>query len=126
MTEIGYIGEEKALLIRKGAPLGPYTATLTNANGNPINLTNCTIPWVIKKYWKDEAVVASGEFEVTNGLAGQYTVFVDHEDTDVLFAGATIFDPASTGHWQCDVVDNASVPRPLYRGPVRVLRDLMP
>ena len=124
--EIGYIGEEKALLIRKGAPLGPYSATLTDANGNPVNLTNCTIPWVIKKHWKDEVAVASGEFQVTDGEAGQYIVFISHDDTDVLFVGATIFDPASVGRWQADVIDQTTVPQPLYFGPVRVQVDLMP
>ncbi|MGN6208845.1 hypothetical protein [Asticcacaulis sp.] len=126
MDELGYIGEERPLLIRKGAPLGPYAATLTDANGQPVNLTNCTIPWVIKKYWKDAEPVASGVFEVTDGASGQYTVFIDHQDTDVLFAGGTLNEPASMGHWQADVVDAANVPQPLYYGQVRVQRDLMP
>lgn len=126
MDQLGYIGEERPLLIRKGAPLGPYTATLTDANGDPVNLTNCTIPWVIKKYWRDSEPVASGAFEVTDGPAGQYTVFIAHTDTDVLFAAGTLYDPASMGQWQADVVDAAAVPQPLYYGPVRVQRDLMP
>lgn len=125
MQPLGYIGEEVPLLIRKGAPLGPYPATLSDSNG-PVNLTNCTISWVIKKRWNDTDVVASGTFEVTDASAGQFTVFIDHQDTDALFAGGTLSEPASMGVWQADVVDASNVPQPLYYGAVRVQRDLMP
>lgn len=124
--EIGYIGEELPLMIRQGAALGPYEATLTYPDGAPVNLAGCTIPRVIKKRWNDAEAVASGTFAITDAAAGSYTVHIAAADTDLLFAGGTLSEPASLGVWQADVKPDAGDPRPLYYGPVRVQRDLHP
>jgi len=126
MDQLGYIGEERPLLIRQGAALGPYEAALTYADGAPVDLTHCTIPWVIRKYWNSPEAVASGTFEISDAAAGKYIVHIDGGQTGALFAGGTLTEPASLGIWQADVQPQSGDPRPLFYGPVRVKRDLKP
>lgn len=124
MNPLGYIGEQRDLLIRQGAIFEPVSVQYVDDNGAPISLVGCSISGAIKKRWNEEAVAAEVTFHITDALAGRFNFTIPASETAKLVAGVNASAPASQYVWQADIIDAGGTPVALYRGDVSVLRDI--
>lgn len=120
---IGNIGERLDLLIRQGATFGPFTATMENPDGSPVDLTGATIRGQIRKKPGDTAVAAQIEVVSDYDATGVYSFGLAETVTRAITCGASIDLPASLYVWDLELVQGAQV-TPLYWGEVRVHREV--
>lgn len=123
-AQLGYIGERLDLLIRQGATLGPFLATMTNPDASPVDLTGATIRGQIRKRAADTTVVASLDVTITSAAAGQYSFGLTATATAAIVAGADVTKPESVYVWDLELQDAAGRVLPLYWGDVRVHREV--
>lgn len=124
MAKVGYIGEKLDLVIKQGSTLGPFTATMTYADGvTPFDLTGCTIRGQIRKRALDATVVEDLQVTITDAPAGQYEFGLDVAATTAMVAGENMTDPASKYVWDMELVRADASILPLYYGGVSVFRE---
>jgi hypothetical protein len=121
---IGYYGEKLNLQIRQGATLGPFSATMKNADGSAVNLTNCTIRGKIRKTALSATVTATLDCSITNAAAGQYQFGLTDEVTAAITCGEKLTDKASQYVWDLELEDSTGRVVPLYYGDCLVLREV--
>lgn len=127
MTPIGYIGEQRDLLVRQGADFETVSVTYLDAEGEAVNLTGCTFSGTIKKTWGSASEVAVVDFEISDPATdGKFTFSISHEETAKLIAASTDKGATTQYVWQADITDAANNVKPLYYGNVIVQRDLTP
>jgi len=122
--QIGYYGERMKLLIRQGATLGPFFATMVNPNATRVNLTGCTIRGQIRKTALNTVIVETLNVTITNAVQGEYNFGLTDEETALIPAGETIKDEESIYQWDLELQDAAGAVIPLYYGECIVLREV--
>lgn len=124
MAKVGYIGEKLDLVIRQGATLGPFPATMTYADGvTPYDLTGATIRGQIRKRALDTEVVENIQVDINAPSEGQYKFGLDAATTGGMTAGESMGDAASKYVWdlELELADGTIIP--LYYGNVAVFRE---
>jgi hypothetical protein len=122
---IGYIGENMDLTIRQGATFPEITATMTNPDLSPVNLTGCLIRGQIRKVAASSTITLVLSFTITNALTGQYKFdAIPAATTALLPAGETLTEAASRYVWDCELVDSLGAVTPLYYGTAYIFREV--
>lgn len=113
-------GRLVALEFRQGIDF-KRTFRLKDKNG-PLNLTGYSFAAQCRK---DPLSTAAPEFAFdfqVNSLSGEVVILADVSKTAALAVGKAIAAPESTYWWDCVMTDSAGGLRPLFHGPVSVLR----
>lgn len=121
---IGNRGEQLNLIIRRGAELGPITATMQNPDETPVDLTGCTVRGQIRKNWDDAEVAAELDVSIIDAPNGQYRFGLTNEVTTDLASGALMENPESKYVWDLELEDSLGRVTPLYFGTVFVHREV--
>lgn len=124
MATLGYIGERLDLLVRQGATLGPFDATMQNPDGSAVNLIGATIRGQVRKKALDPTVVTDVDVTITDAALGKYSFGLSVAKTTIIPAGETIKDPSSLYVWDLEMVDALGRVIPLYYGSVNVFREV--
>lgn len=125
VKRLGSIGERMDLLIRQGATLGPFTATMTNPDGSPVDLTGASIVGQIRKTPQSRDVTAHVEVAIIEPKAGKYRFGISAEVTALIPAGADITKTDSKYAWDLELHDSSGRGVvPLYWGEVQVHREV--
>jgi hypothetical protein len=72
------------LTVYRGIDLQPVVVTVTDVNGNPINLTGWSVAFGARKF--------TGLASITNPIAGQVTIQANRQATKALPVGETPYD----------------------------------
>lgn len=124
MATLGYIGERLDLLVRQGATLGTFDATMQNPDGSAVNLIGATIRGQVRKKALDPTVVTDIDVTITDAALGKYSFGLSVAKTTVIAAGETLKEPASLYVWDLELVDATGRVIPLYYGNVTVFREV--
>lgn len=123
--EIGFLGEEMHLSIKQGATFGPVTATMTNPDGTPVNLTGCGFVGTIRKKAKDtDPPIGSLTFAITDAVNGKYQFSMSDTATAALPCGESLQSGDSTFVYDIMMSDAGGNVLPLYYGKVTVFREV--
>ncbi len=121
--QLSSLGERINLQLQQGATFGPITATMTNPDTTPVNLTGCTIFGSVRKTaLAADPAAAVITVAITNAAGGIYTFTIPAATTDGLTAGEQRTAPESQYVWDLFLKDAAGRVLPLYYGDVMVLR----
>jgi hypothetical protein len=121
---IGSIGSPINLLIKQGSDFGPVTEILTNPDGSPVNLTDAILRGQIRKSGNDAALVADLAIEITDAPNGVFTWGLSNAVTELIPAGESVRDKASSYVWDMELVDSIGRVIPLHYGSVSVFREV--
>jgi hypothetical protein len=110
------------LQLQQGATFGLITATMSNPDLSPVNLTGCTIFGSIRKAATPDVIAAPITVVITAPLTGNYTFQVTAANTDLLTAGDALQSPGSQYIWDLFLKDASARVLNLYYGDVKVLR----
>lgn len=124
MATLGYIGERLDLLVRQGATLGTFDATMQNPDGSAVNLIGATIRGQVRKKALDPTVVTDIDVTITDAVLGKYSFGLSVAKTTIIAAGETLKEPASLYVWDLELVDSTGRVIPLYYGNVTVFREV--
>lgn len=124
MATLGYIGERLDLLVRQGATLGTFDATMQNPDGSAVNLIGATIRGQVRKKALDPTVVTDIDVTITDAALGKYSFGLSVAKTTIIAAGETLKEPASLYVWDLELVDATGRVIPLYYGNVTVFREV--
>jgi hypothetical protein len=119
---IGVRGERLNLLIRQGATLGPFRASMVNPDSSPVDLTGAQIKGVMRKTAGAAAVIANLVVVISNAPGGLYEFSLPASVTAGIAAGLSETDADSRYVWSLDLVDAQGQVLPLYYGDVAVVR----
>jgi hypothetical protein len=123
--EIGWIGEELNVLIRQGATVGPYQATMVDAiTQAPVDLTGSIIRGEIRRKPRDTTIVLNWRVTITDAVNGKYEFTLTDEDTAALECGDSIQSAKSIYVHDIEMQDSAGNVLPLYYGKVSVFREV--
>lgn len=125
--QIGYLGEPLDILIRQGGTFGPFSGTMVDTDGTPIDLTGCTIRGSIRHKGLDANkapfpfnLVVTSAYDAT----GTYSFTLTDEVTATIPCGESTDLPASQHVWDMELQDAGGQVIPLYYGKVTVLREV--
>jgi hypothetical protein len=121
---LGTFGEELTLKIRQGATLGPFTASVKNPDGSPVDLTGSIIRGQIRKRANDTEVVATLTITIDPGTGGTYSITMPWSETAALACGDSINASASQYVHDIEWQDASGKVLPLYYGKVLVFREV--
>lgn len=118
---LGHAGEKMDLLIRQGADFGPVTATLTDPDGSPCDLTGCTFRGHIRRTRLSAELVAAFAFEIAaDPTTGVVAWGLDNATTAAIEAGETTRDRASRYVYDIEMEDASGRVTPVLYGDVIV------
>ena len=126
MPILGTKGANLDILIRQGATFGPVIARLKDNNGNPVNITGCTLRAQIRKTPTSTLVDgATAVFDITDPANGIFTFEFTAEVTTLLTADSeSETAPASIYVWDMEMQDSSGRVTALVYGKVNVFREV--
>lgn len=125
MPVLGTKGGELDLLLKQGSTFGPHLITLKDSNNTAINITGATIRAQIRKTSDAATAVASGDFVITNGAAGQFTFGFSTATTAALQVDTISETGADSQYvWDMEIQYADGRVYPLMYGKVSVFREV--
>lgn len=118
---LGSIGKRVDILLRRGCTWGPFTATMRNADGSPVNLTGSTFNARIKRKASDAAVVAVIDMALlSDGADGRYVMGMSHTVTETLTTDPDLTKAGARYVWDAEEITASGERIPRYWGVVTV------
>lgn len=122
--EVGYVGEELDLRIRRGATFGPIEIAITDSAG----VAHDASGWTFRAQMRKKASAAgapAGEFtfDVTQSASGRVFMSMPASSTLALLAGEVPEAPESVYVWSAECERPDGSVHPLFYGKVRVWND---
>lgn len=117
--ELGSVGEELNLFVKKGGWFGPITGTMQNSDLTPVNLTGCTFRGKVRDKVTGTEVFSISP-TITNAAAGTYSFEFTSTQTALLSSGEYIDKWHVRYYWDMEYVDASNRELPLYWGEVVV------
>lgn len=118
---LGSLGKQVNILLRRGCTWGPFVATMTNADGTPVNLTGSTFEARIKRKANDATEVAVIDMQLlTDGTDGKYTLSMSPTTTAALTTDPDITKPGARYVWDAEEITVSGERIPRYYGIVTV------
>lgn len=125
MPVLGTKGGELDLLLKQGSTFGPHLITLKDSNNTAINITGATVRAQIRKTSDAATAVATGDFVITNGAAGQFTFGFNTTATAALQVDAVSETGTDSQYvWDMEIQYADGRVYPLMYGKVSVFREV--
>lgn len=121
---VGSIGTKLNLLIKQGSTFGPHTVTVTDAGGDPLDLTGADVRAQLRRHALDVDVVAAFDVALAaDPTTGAFTFGLSDEATAAIVTGELPEKPASKFVWDLEVEVGGTV-MPVFYGDVTVFREV--
>ena len=123
-TNTSLLGDRWDLQIKQGSSFGPFTTTLVNPNGTPVDLTGCTVRGSIRKTRLSTTVTAALTVTSDYDATGVFVFSLTPTETAAIEAGESLNSAASQYVWDLELLDSANRVTSIAWGAIQVLAEV--
>jgi hypothetical protein len=123
MATLGYLGEQQDLHIRQGATFGPFTVTIKNPDGTPVDISQIQIRGHVRKNPFDAGFYPFSIVK-TDPAAGTFEFSLPSEVTTSMPAGTSLESVHSQYVYDIELDSGLGQVTPLLFGSAKVFREV--